>query len=1141
MSHFAFLDAEWPALATEARKAESLAYPDPRTACFYARRALELAVEWLYTYDRTLKLPYQSNLAALLAEPTFQTLTGHKLGAKARIVKDLGNIAVHERKAVRDSDAVRAVAELFHIAHWLAHSYARQQKPDAGLTFTPANLPRTSPVPPQTMQQLQRLETDLNATRERLTELLGQKTGLDEELTRLRAEIVEVRRANSAILDTHDYTEDETRDYFIDLLLKEAGWPLDQARDREFPVTGMPTESGAGRVDYVLWGADGKPLGLVEAKRTRKDARVGQKQAKDYADCLEKQFGQRPIIFYSNGYEHHIWDDVRYPPRAIQGFLKRDELELAIQRRTSRKPLSALGIDTGIVERYYQTRAIARVADHFERDNMRKALLVMATGAGKTRTVIALADLLMRANWAKRVLFLADRVALVRQAHKAFTAHLPNAGAVNLLNDAAADGRVMLSTYPTMMKLIDASADGARRFGPGHFDLIVIDEAHRSVYQKYRAIFEYFDSFLVGLTATPKDDIDHNTYSLFDLQSGVPTDVYSLGDAIADDYLVPFRPVSVPLKFMRTGIRYNQLSEAEQEAWDATEWSEDGSVPTEVDPAEVNQWLFNTDTVDKVLQHLMERGEKVAGGDRLGKTIIFAKNQRHARFIQERFDIHYPHLKGTFARVIDYEQRDAQKLIEDFGKANGEPHIAISIDMLDTGVDVPEVVNLVFFKLVRSKTKFWQMVGRGTRLCPNLYGPGQDKTHFWIFDYCQNLEFFSQEPGTDNGSLVPSLAERLFKGRVDLIAELDRQPAEPGAVHAPGMAEAPTGVWGASGTGALRGELAARLMAEVAEMPLENFLVRSKRKLVEHYTKPESWAALGEAEITELSDEVAGLPSQFTDRELEAKLFDVLMLKLQLGRLRNDRTFPRLAQRVRDIAAALEGKGAIPMVADRMELILEVQTDEFWRDVTVVRLETVRKRLRELVKFIEKVGQKAVYSNFEDELGDGVDIGLPVGGVGQSFERFKEKVRHFLRPRENELPLQKLRLGLGLTRQDLDSLDRMLLEANLGPEKNYEAARAEGLGVFVRSLVGLDRAAAMKAFEGFLRGRDFNANQHEFVEMIIEELTRTGVMEPDRLYQSPYTNKAPAGVQSLFGADRVSEITRVLDAVKRKAAEVADA
>ena len=537
----------------------------------------------------------------------------------------------------------------------------------------------------------------------------------------------------------------------------------------------MPNNQGKGFVDYVLWADDGKPLAVVEAKRTKRDPRAGQQQAKLYADCLEQQFGQRPVIFYSNGYDHWLWDDERYPPRAVQGFLKKDELELLIQRRSTRQPLASAPIDPAIVERFYQTRAIRRIGETFEKDHARKALIVMATGAGKTRTVIGLCDVLMRANWAKRVLFLADRVALVRQAVNAFKKHLPAASPVNLVTEKDKQGRVYVSTYPTMMGLIDETRDGQRRFGVGHFDLVIIDEAHRSVYQKYRAIFDYFDSLLVGLTATPKDEVDRNTYSLFELETGVPTDVYGLEEAVGDGFLVPPHAVTVPLKFQREGIKYDDLSEEDKDTWDALEWSEDGEVPDRVEAVAVNKWLFNKDTVDKVLEHLMTRGLKVAGGDRLGKTIVFAKNHAHAEFIADRFNANYPHYKGEFARVIDFTVEYAQSLIENFSKPDKAPHIAISVDMLDTGIDVPEVVNLVFFKLVRSKTKFWQMLGRGTRLRPDLFGPGRHKEFFYVFDYCQNLEYFSQNPETTDGAAGESLGARLFGARLELIDQLDRK------------------------------------------------------------------------------------------------------------------------------------------------------------------------------------------------------------------------------------------------------------------------------------------------------------------------------------------------------------------------------
>src|SRR5688572_27643707 len=599
MSQFDFLQREWPAVFEAASKAAGAVHADPRTACFYARRALELAVSWAFKHDPGLRLPYQDNLSALIHEPSFKRTAGEAVFSKARVINTLGNRAVHSDRPVPVADALVAVRELFHVAYWLARTYGRTGRPAPGLAFDAAALPRPERVAAQSAEQLLALEARLCEKDENLAALLADKTALDEELKRLRVEVAAAKKAAVAQPDTHDYSEAETRDYFVDLLLTEAGWALDQPRDRELEVSGMPNAPGKGFVDYVLWGDDGKPLALVEAKRTRRDPRAGQQQAKLYADCLERQFARRPVIFYSNGYEHWLWEDTRYPPRRVQGFYKKVELELLIQRRETRRSLAQATISPTIVERHYQTRAIRRIAEAFERDHDRKALLVMATGAGKTRTVIALSDLLMRCNWAKRVLFLADRVALVNQAVNAFKRYLPDASPVNLVTEKEAEGRVYVSTYPTMMGLVDEAADGQRRFGAGHFDLIVIDEAHRSVYQKYGAIFSYFDALLVGLTATPKDEVDINTYRLFDLERGVPTDVYGLDEAVKDGFLVPARAVSVPIKFQREGITYADLSEEEKEQWDALDWDEDGHAPDRVEAEAVNRWLFNEDTVDK--------------------------------------------------------------------------------------------------------------------------------------------------------------------------------------------------------------------------------------------------------------------------------------------------------------------------------------------------------------------------------------------------------------------------------------------------------------------------------------------------------------------------------------------------------------
>jgi type I restriction enzyme, R subunit len=1135
MSQFRFLECEWPGVFEAVYQAEAAVYADPRSACFYARRALELAVAWTYKHDAELKLPYQDNLSALIHEPSFKQTAGEAVFSKARVINTLGNRAVHSHRPVPEADALAAVRELFHVAYWFARTYGRKGRPAPGLAFDTAALPRPARAVAQTAEQLQALEARLREKDENLAALLVDKSALDEELKRLRAEVAETKKAAAAQPDTHDYSEGETRDYFIDLLLKEAGWPLDQPRDREFEVSGMPNAQDKGFVDYVLWGDDGKPLGLVEAKRTRRDARVGQQQAKLYADCLERQFGQRPVIFYSNGFEHWLWDDRRYPPRQVQGFYKKAELELLIQRRTTRKSLATAEISSTIVERYYQTRGIRRIAEAFERDHDHKALLVMATGAGKTRTVIALCDLLMRSNWVKRVLFLADRVALVNQAVNAFKRHLPDASPVNLVTEKDAEGRVFVSTYPTMMGLIDDTRDGQRRFGVGHFNLLIIDEAHRSVFQKYRAIFDYFDSLLVGLTATPKAEVDRNTYSLFDLENGVPTDTYSLDEAVRDGFLVPPEAVSVPLKFQRRGIKYDELSEADKDQWDALEWDEEGGVPDRVEAEAVNKWLFNKDTVDKVLEHLMTRGLTVAGGDRLGKTIIFAKNQHHADFIADRFNANYPHYKGEFARVITFTTEYAQNLIDNFSSKDRVPHIAVSVDMLDTGIDIPEIVNLVFFKLVRSKTKFWQMLGRGTRLRPDLFGPGKHKAFFYLFDYCQNLEFFSQDLPVTEGRPGESLGARLFKTRLELVGELDEriEPAARGVAAEPAPPSYPEPKTELD----VRRATVELLHHEVESMNLDNFIVRPKRRLVEKYAKPEAWAVLPAGARAELAEQVAGLPAGLDPENEEAKRFDLLMLRLQLAVLKSEPGFERLRNQVMEIAGLLEENGAIPMVKAQMALILDLQTEEWWQDVTVPMLEGVRRRVRNLVQLIEKERRKSVYTDFEDEMGVGAGVQLPGFGEGMDYAKFRAKAQAFLRAHDDHIAIHKLRMNKPLTESDLGELERILVESGVGGLDDIERAKIESqsLGLFARSLVGMDREAAKGALAGFLAGKTLSANQIEFVNLIVDHLTEHGVMDTAQLYQSPFTDVTPRGPEGLFSSSQVEELIGVLERIRRAA------
>jgi len=853
--------------------------------------------------------------------------------------------------------------------------------------------------------------------------------------------------------------------------------------------------------------------------------------------------GRRPVIFFTNGYETWLWDDMQYPPRMVQGFNTMAELQLMVQRRSLRKDLGTEKVKDAIVDRYYQKRVIQSLCEAFMQ-SQRKGLLAMATGTGKTRTVIALVELLMRCNWVKRVLFLADRVALVNQAVAAFKAHLPESSPVNLVTEKSGQGRVYVSTYPTMMGLIETIKDGQRAFGVGYFDLVVIDEAHRSVYQKYRAIFEHFDSLLVGLTATPRDEVHHDTYHLFDLETGIPTDAYTLEEAVKDGFLVPPKPISVPLKFQREGIRYDDLSEEEKEHWEELDWGEyaEDGLPDRVDANAVNKWLFNEDTVDKVLKNLMGNGLKVDGGDRLGKTIIFAKNHYHAVFIEKRFNKHYPHLKGRYARLIDNTVTYAQSMIDDFSTPTKDLQIAISVDMLDTGIDIPDVANLVFFKIVRSKTKFFQMIGRGTRLRPDLFGPGRDKEFFYIFDYCGNLEFFGENPEGIEGSAPEPLSARLFKLRLQLIGELEAVKSEPG--NLPEAAE-DINTYGHVFLPAdpkllnqLREDTIGLLHKEVAAMNVDNFIVRPKRKYVERFKDAKEWESLDAEKLGVLSHHIAGLPAETEQEDINAKLFDLTCLKLQLSLISKSAAFVGLKQRVIDIAADLEEKESIPMVKAQMNFIQTIQTDEYWQDITLPMLERLRRNLRDLIAFVDKKKRVPVYTVLEDEIGEGQEVEIAGFDVGINLAQYRKKVEQFIRANEDHIAIYKLKYNKPLTQSDLDELERFLFESGeVQSREQFEAAfgKQESLSLFIRSLVGLDREEAKKEFSKFLDETRFNTKQIRFVEMIIDHLTKRGVMDAGLLYEQPFTTIHYEGLDGVFTGAAADEIVHIIELLNANA------
>lgn len=1152
MTNFQFLQSEFKPLYEPAKGAEQLVHSDPRACCMRTRHALEQAVHWLYANDRDLRMPYDNSLGVLLTQPAFERLLPPHIFDKARLIQKLGNQAVHGNQRIGSGDALRLVRELFHVLFWLARTYTRASDPkaivaewddkrvpqlvraDEAVAFTRDELQKQEEKFRAQIEaqhaQVEAREASIAEANATLAEREAALAQVNAQLAALRAELAQAKAANLAVPDTHDYSEADTRKFFIDVLLREAGWVIGDNASIEVPVSGMPNAKGEGFVDYVLWGADGKPLAVVEAKKSFADPEIGRQQAKLYADCLEEMKGQRPLIFYTSGHKTWLWDDRRAPPREVQGFYSRDELELAIQRRRLQDDPRKLSINNAIVERPYQHRAIRAMAECLAQGR-RAGLLTMATGTGKTRTAIALVDLLMRANLVKRVLFLADRVALVNQATGEFKKHLPDSSPVNLVTDKQGQGRVFVSTYPTMMGLIEQMQGDRRQYGVGHFDLIVIDEAHRSVYQKYGAIFRYFDSYLLGLTATPRDEVDRDTYHLFGLETGVPTDAYGLDEAVADGYLVRPRAHSVPIKFVREGIKYDELSEEEKEHWESLDWGDrEEGPPDEVSASEVNKQLFNEHTVDLMLQHLMQYGLKVDGGDKLGKTIVFAVNQQHADFIARRFDHHYPHLKGEFARVITHAVKYGQTLIDSFSVPAKLPQLAISVDMMDTGIDVPEVLNLVFFKAIRSKVKFLQMIGRGTRLCPDLFGPGQDKTEFAIFDFCGNFEYFNENPAGAVSPVSEPLGKRLFKRRLELIGLL---PVDvlPRDGHA---GDDDAGAYRAIGD--LRIGLIDHLHAEVAAMNQNNFIVRAEQEHVARFVDRAQWNVLDSVALVELRDHVAGLPSEQESENITAKLFDLTCLGLQLTLIRRTRDFISYRDRVIELAVDLEKHETIPAVRAQLVLIQEIQTEAFWKDITLTIIESMRRKLRGLIQFIERKATGIVYTVLTDEKGESSEVELKDFSTGINLAQYKRKVEAFIRSNENHITFAKLRHNKPLTQTDLQELERFVFEAKEveGRERFEEAyGEAVSLPAFIRSLVGMDRSAAKEAFGRFLDDSRYNSRQIRFVEMIIDRLTQSGSIEPGQLYEPPFTAVHHEGLDGAFGDADADEIVQILSSLNR--------
>lgn len=967
--------------------------------------------------------------------------------------------------------------------------------------------------------------------------LLGEK---DAEIEALRKQIAALSKQYTAAKEQHqqsrsfvpeDLSEFKTRKIYIDVDLKQMGWKFDGTDadvQEEYPVEDMAGVAGQpGFVDYVLFGKDGLPLAVIEAKRTSKDPNIGRTQALRYADCLERKFKRRPMMFTTNGFETYFWDDQSGPQRKVSGIFSKDDLQKLMNRRSEKLDLLHVSIDDKITDRYYQKEAIRAVCGQIGK-GFRKHLLVMATGTGKTRTASSLTDVLSRGKYVTNILFLADRTALVKQAKDDFKNYLPDMSLCNLCtNKDDCNARIVFSTYPTILNAIDdtKSKDGQRLFTPAHFDLIVIDESHRSIFKKYRAIFEYFDAILVGLTATPKTDVDRNTYDFFEMEHGVPTYVYDYETAVnQDQVLVPYYNYEVKTKFTDKGICYQDLSEADKERYEQ-DFTEDGSMPDFIPSARLNKFVFNEITVDIVLQDLMERGIKVAGGDRLGKTIIFAQNKKHAEFILERFNKLYPQYKGKFAQRVLCEDAYAQTVIDDFKIPEKEPHIAVSVDMMDTGIDVPECVNLVFFKKVRSKAKFWQMIGRGTRLCKGLRcvdqvdGAYTDKRHFLIFDYCGNFEFFRAHKEGYETTEVKTLSEDIFGKRICIVANLQESA----------YCDEKYQTW--------RAELVNTCQKQIQALNTDLIEVKLRLRYVEKFKNPDCFIAIGERDKGELLQQLAPIV-RMDDTNEAAKQFDRFMYGLILAAMEQHGRLPRIKQQLQSIAAHLQRKSSIPQVQAKLSVIQEINAEGFSECNDILAFEKIRKELRELIQFLDDgSGKVPIITRLEDPVTSSKE-GLELNS-GYEFENYREKVNRYVNEHQNDvIAIRKLIHNIPLAQGDYTELERILTD-ELGSKDDYAREFGETpFGLLVRRIAKLDHNAAMTAFSAFINDQALNQNQIAFLYKIIQYIEQNGYMESFKDLQKPPFDK-PISFIKLFDAKTRTSIMEAINKVKDNAVNVA--
>lgn len=1099
MSNFDFLNKKWTTLAKLGTQAENYYHTDNNASMLKMRMFGEQIIDYVLVAYKVEadRFANQDDKIKLLRN----TNINKAIPDLFDIVRRYGNKANHNAYENKES-AKDCLVAMYRISAWF---YIKVTK-DTSIRPLTYKMPK----PISAKAPVYDIE-DYTKEKEEIKEDHTKEVDYVKDEVKQIVETEKDKVLEKEVETTLDLNEAETRKKLIDIILKDAGWDINNKElvKLELPLENHKEEGKMGYADYVLFDKKGNPVAVVEAKKTSVDPIIGRQQAVEYANTIERDYGVRPIVFYTNGYEIYMWDDNYSAPRQIWGFYTLEDLEELFFKHKHIKDLNKVEIDKNIAGRPYQIEGIKRVYERYS-NGKRKALLVMATGTGKTRTVIALTKGLMGANFAKRVLFLADRDELVKQAKEdknSFKTFMPEQIACRFTgkNSENREATLYFSTYQTMINYYS-------KFSVGFFDLIICDESHRSVYKVYRDILEYFDAHIIGLTATPVDFIERNTFDLFNCDDEDPTFNFPIDKAWehVPPYLIEPRVFDASTSFLRKGIKYNEMTEEQRQQVD-----EDGYDGYDINynKNDLEQKITNKDTNRFILKSLMDNGIKV--GDHIGKTIIFAKNKNHANLLNSLFDEMYPQYKGKLTDVIYSEITGKGGLIQKF-KEDDFPRIAISVDLLDTGIDVPEIVNLVFAKTIYSKVKFWQMIGRGTRRSENLFGDGKDKDEFVIFDCYKNFEFFDMNPE----GFVPKPQKTSMQVRFELMCKLLEEYKKENEI-------------------VICNDFADKIKSDITELPQESIEIKKNRKKIEQVKKEEYWNQMSEDFIKKLKLEIAPLIQWIEAKDNSDALgFDNSIYRILYANITDDKD-----GLVREINTTMEKLARLKLnlnwFDETRELVKSLLEPCGWEELSFERLEQIRLDLRDLMKHKGSTAGPFVVFDIKDT--GGVIKEISPGSVlyGSNMEPYEKRVKCAIESRLNDqIVIHKIRKGDKLTEAELESVYSIFGEDfvysidELSTKTDIDKEDIVGI---IRKFVGIDEVELNKMFEEFIQKHHnkMNATQITTLEIIKNDIAKNKGISFAALFASPYTAFNPNGVDGIFGrmADEVFNLIAPFKAI----------